>query len=243
MDEEVVLRVFLDGVLDVVELLAGGADNAVVEGVVVLGRRGRRRRRGLGADPCVGALLSPPPDAPQQHRSNRQSPDDDHRGNQQRHQVVCIGIEVLSSLDANLRDGADDGTVGAPLTDQIHDPVCDFLDEGHASRLVLRRDGYVDLVVGTERRLAGHGDGGVGRQVLDGVEAPEFTTHLLHRHALRHDVLVEGEGDVGAAALRMTPGCGRGPVGGAPAFALAGTRLDEAALVPDGDAGLTGRTL
>lgn len=50
---------------------------------------------------------------------------------------LTIGIEVLSSLDANLCDGADDGAVGAPLADQIHDPVCDFLDEGHASPLVL----------------------------------------------------------------------------------------------------------
>lgn len=32
-------------------------------------------------------------------------------------------------------------------------------------------------------------------------------------------------------------------MGGAPALALAGAGLDEAALVPDGDAGLTGRTL
>lgn len=87
MDEEVLLRVFLDGVLDVVELLAGCAD-AVVEGVVVLGRGGRWRR-GLGADPCMSALLPTPPHAPQQHRSDRQSPDDDHCGNQQRDEVVC----------------------------------------------------------------------------------------------------------------------------------------------------------
>lgn len=60
---------------------------------------------------------------------------------------------------------------------------------------------------------------------------------------LCHDILVEGEGDVGAAALRVTPGCGRGPVGGAPALPLAEAGLDEAALVPDGDAGLPGWTL
>lgn len=44
-------------------------------------------------------------------------------------------------------------------------------------------DGYVDLV-GAERRLAGHRDGGVGGQILDDVEAPELPTHLLHRHTL-----------------------------------------------------------
>ena len=40
---------------------------------------------------------------------------------------------ALSSLDANLHNGADDGAVGAPLTDHIHDPVCDFLDKGQTS--------------------------------------------------------------------------------------------------------------
>jgi len=51
-------------------------------------------------------------------------------------------------------------------------------------------NGNVDLVVGAERRLAGHGDGGEGRgrgrggQVLLDVEAPELTTNLLHRHTL-----------------------------------------------------------
>ena len=59
----------------------------------------------------------------------------------------------------------------------------------------------------------------------------------------RHHVLVEGEGDVGAAALWVTPGCGRGSVGGAPALALIGAGLHEAALVQDADAGLTGWTL
>lgn len=49
---------------------------------------------------------------------------------------------ALSSLDANLGDGADDGAVGAPLADQIHDPVCDFFDEGHTSPLVLCRLKY-----------------------------------------------------------------------------------------------------
>lgn len=46
---------------------------------------------------------------------------------------------VLSSLDTDLGDGADDAAVGAPLADQIHDPVCDFLDEGQTSPLVVSR--------------------------------------------------------------------------------------------------------
>lgn len=47
-------------------------------------------------------------------------------------------------------------------------------------------DGDVDLIVGAERRLTAHGDEGVRRQVPDDVEAPELTTNLLHRHALKH---------------------------------------------------------
>lgn len=60
---------------------------------------------------------------------------------------------------------------------------------------------------------------------------------------LRHGVFVEGEGHIGTAALWVAPGCGRGSVGGAPALPQAGAGPDEAALVWDGDAGLTGRAL
>ena len=66
MEEEVVLvdwRVFLNGILDVVQLLTGRAD-AVVEGIVVFGCR-RQRQRYLRADPCVGTVLPTPPQAPQ----------------------------------------------------------------------------------------------------------------------------------------------------------------------------------
>lgn len=55
---------------------------------------------------------------------------------------LTVGVVVLSSLNANLGDGADDGVVGALLADQIHDPVCDFLDEGHTSPLILCRLKY-----------------------------------------------------------------------------------------------------
>lgn len=51
-------RRLLNGVLDVVEVLAGGSD-AVVEGVVVLG--GGRRRGRLRANARVAAGLPPPP--------------------------------------------------------------------------------------------------------------------------------------------------------------------------------------
>lgn len=57
-------------------------------------------------------------------------------------QGLTIGAVALSSLDANLCDGTDDGAVGAPLTDQIHDLICDFLDEGYTSLLVLCRLKY-----------------------------------------------------------------------------------------------------
>lgn len=66
---------------------------------------------------------------------------------------------------------------------------------------------------------------------------PFFETNLCH------DILVEGEGDVGAATLWVTPGSGRGLLGVAPALTLAGTWFDEAALVPHGDTGVTGWTL
>lgn len=114
---------------------------------------------------------------------------------------MIVGVLALPPLDANLCDGADDGAVGAPLADQIHDPVCDFLDEGQTSPLVVCRDGYMDLVVGAERRLAGHGDSGIEGQVLDNVETSELMTNLLHCHTLCHDLFVEGEGDVSTAAL------------------------------------------
>lgn len=52
---------------------------------------------------------------------------------------LTVGVVARSSLDSNLGDGADDGAVGAPLTDQIHDPVCDLLDERRAPPPVLRR--------------------------------------------------------------------------------------------------------
>lgn len=57
-------------------------------------------------------------------------------------QRLTIGIVALPSLDANLCDGTDDGAVGAPLADQIHDPVCDFLHKGYTSLLVLCRLKY-----------------------------------------------------------------------------------------------------
>lgn len=59
---------------------------------------------------------------------------------------------------------------------------------------------------------------------------------------LGHGVFVEGEGDVGAAAVWVTPGCGRGAVGGAPALPLAGAGLGEAARVLDGHTSLTSGT-
>lgn len=59
---------------------------------------------------------------------------------------------------------------------------------------------------------------------------------------LGHGVFVEGEGDVDAAAVWVTPGCGWGTVGGAPALPLAGAGLGEAAHVLDGHARLTGGT-
>lgn len=53
--------------------------------------------------------------------------------------LLTVGVEAASSLDADLGDGSDDGAVGAPLTDQIHDPVCDLPDQRDPSLLVLRR--------------------------------------------------------------------------------------------------------
>lgn len=75
----------LDGVLDVVQVLAGGSD-AVVEGVVVLG--GGRRRGRLCANARVAAGLPPPPQTPEKHRGDRQCPDGNQCTDQQRHQVV-----------------------------------------------------------------------------------------------------------------------------------------------------------
>lgn len=78
-------RRLLDGVLDVVEVLAGGSD-AVVEGVVVLG--GGRRRGRLRANARVAARLPPPPQTPEKHRGDCQRPDGNHGADQQGHQVV-----------------------------------------------------------------------------------------------------------------------------------------------------------
>lgn len=62
----------------------------------------------------------------------------------------------------------------------------------------------------------------------------------------RHGLLVEGEGDVGAAVVLVTGagvafGRGRGRVG-APALAQVETGLDEAVALPDGNAALACRT-
>lgn len=97
----VVWWVFLDGVLDVVELLAGG-DDAVMEGIIVFSCWCQRRRRHLRADPHVGTLLPPPPNTPQQHRGDCQHPDNNHHGNQQGHNVVWWTerrMEVSEQLD------------------------------------------------------------------------------------------------------------------------------------------------
>lgn len=48
----------------------------------------------------------------------------------------------------------------------------------------MTHDDRVDLLVGAERRLAGHGDGGHGGQVPDHVEAAQLAADLLRRHAL-----------------------------------------------------------
>lgn len=62
----------------------------------------------------------------------------------------------------------------------------------------------------------------------------------------RHGLLVEGEGDVGAALVLVTgagAACGRGRRRvGAPALALVRAGLDEAVALPDGDAALACRT-
>lgn len=60
---------------------------------------------------------------------------------------------------------------------------------------------------------------------------------------LGHGVFVESEGDVSAAAVWVTPGCGWGTAGGAPALPLARAGLGEAARVLDGYACLAGGTL
>ena len=54
-------------------------------------------------------------------------------------QPLTVGVVALPTVEANLGDGADDAAVGAPLADQVHDPVCDLLDESHTPPLVLSR--------------------------------------------------------------------------------------------------------
>lgn len=66
---------------------------------------------------------------------------------------------------------------------------------------------------------------------------------MLSHTDLSHDLLGEGEGYVGAVALRVALGVGWRPMGRGPALSLAGTGLDEAALIPHGHTGLTGGTL
>lgn len=45
-------------------------------------------------------------------------------------QQLTVGVVTVSSLDANLCDGADDAAVGSPPADQVHDAVGHVLDEG-----------------------------------------------------------------------------------------------------------------
>lgn len=79
----------LDGVLDVVQLLAGcGTDNAVVEGIVVLKGRGLKLRID-GADGAAG--FPTPPDEPKQQDGSSEHPDQDQGADQQGEQMVCSG--------------------------------------------------------------------------------------------------------------------------------------------------------
>lgn len=79
--------------------------------------------------------------------------------------------------------------------------------------------------------------------ILTGGEQSESTVKKRKQTDLCHDVLVEGEGHVGAAALRVAPGWGCGSVGVAPALSLADAGLHETMFIPNGNARLTSRTV
>lgn len=80
-------------------------------------------------------------------------------------------------------------------------------------------------------------------EILYYVQVPQLLTHFLHSQSSRHDLLVEGEGDVGAAVVLVT-GAGvafdgrRGRVG-APALAYVRAGFHKAVAFPNGDAALT----
>lgn len=193
--------VFLDAVFDLVQVLA-----RVVGRVVVLG--GRRGRRRGGVPGCRGArvLLATPSHAPQCRPHQRQRPDHCCHGNQHWHQVI-VGAAGGPALDAYLRDGSEDGTVSAAFAHHVDDPVRDPFNRSVAAAAVLSDlNGDVYFAAGRGGRFTGDGDGELGGEVLHHVETAQLSAHLLHCHALRHDVLRERERDVGAVAVGVAPG-------------------------------------
>lgn len=80
-------------------------------------------------------------------------------------------------------------------------------------------------------------------EILHYVQVPQLLTHFLHGQTSRHDLLVEGEGDVGAAVVLVTGAGvafgGRWGRVGAPALSKVRARLYKAVALPDGDAALT----
>lgn len=149
----------------------------------------------------------------------------------------------MFALHTDLSDGADDGAVSAVFAHQINDVVCDFLNRNPAMDAVLSHmDGHMDFVIGGRREFTAHGDGKLRCNIFSHIKMPEFPTHLLHRHPLWHGVLVEGEGDVSAVALRLAE-CAYGRPVSRPTLALRGTRLDETLLIADRHTQLTWRTV
>lgn len=98
--------------------------------------------------------------APQEHRCQRQNPNCRHYGNQQWHQVVYIGVLLLSALHTDLSDGADYAAVGAMFAHQVDDTVSDLFNRHPAVHPILSHmDGHMDLVVSGGGRLTAQGDG------------------------------------------------------------------------------------
>lgn len=79
-------------------------------------------------------------------------------------------------------------------------------------------------------------------EILHYVQVPQLLTDSLHSQALKHDFLVEGEGDVSAAVVlvsraRVADGGRLGRVG-APALSELWAGLNKAVALPEGDAAL-----
>lgn len=219
-------HVLLDGVLDLVELLAH-----VVGGVV--------RRRGRGA-----AGLAAPPNPPEEQHDKAADPHDrDHRA-QQRHQEIWLE-RFVQGLYADFCDRRQNSVVPVAFTDDVSDSLRQILDRISSLLQIFHRYGHVDLV-GRLGLLADQVERIFHRQVAQNLQVAQLHTDLFDSYTRPKHLLVHRQRDLGAGAVQVV-GVGLAGVFGGRAtggtLPLAHARRHEAVVLPHGQARLPRRAL